>query len=44
MVARNLALKKMLQAGDRGHKDYKTDIQEAIDSLERAKDFPPLPF
>jgi hypothetical protein len=38
------ALKKMLCSGSRGYKDYQTDIQEAIDSLERAKSFPPLPF
>ena len=38
------AIKKMLCAGQRGYKDYKTDIQEAIEALERAKDFPPIPF
>tara|TARA_R110000868_G_C10564972_1_gene737223 strand:+ start:278 stop:646 length:369 start_codon:yes stop_codon:yes gene_type:complete len=38
------ALKKMLCTGSRGHKDYQEDIQEAIDSLERAKSFPPIPF
>jgi hypothetical protein len=38
------ALKKMLCAGSRGHKDYMQDIQEAIDSLERAKSFAPIPF
>jgi hypothetical protein len=38
------AVKKMLMAGQRGYKDFQQDIQEAIDSLERAKDFPPLPF
>jgi len=38
------AVKKMLCAGTRGYKDYQQDIQEAIDSLERAKDFPPIPF
>lgn len=38
------ALKKMLCSGSRGYKDYQTDIQEAIDSLERAKSFAPLPF
>ena len=38
------AVKKMLCAGTRGYKDYQQDIQEAIDSLERAKDFPPVPF
>ena len=38
------ALKKMLCSGSRGYKDYQQDIQEAIDSLERAKKFPPIPF
>ena len=41
------AVKKVVQAGERGHKDWLTDIQEAIESLERAKCFPPkeeLPF
>lgn len=38
------AIKKMLCTGTRGYKDYHQDLQEAIDSLERAKDFPPLPF
>jgi hypothetical protein len=38
------ALKKMLCSGSRGYKDYQTDIQEAIDSLERAKAFTPIPF
>ena len=38
------ALKKMLCTGSRGHKNYQEDIQEAIDSLERAKSFPPIPF
>jgi hypothetical protein len=38
------ALKKMLCAGSRGHKAYMQDIQEAIDSLERAKSFAPIPF
>ena len=38
------ALKKMLCSGTRGHKDFLTDIEEAIQSLERAKDFPPIPF
>jgi hypothetical protein len=38
------ALKKLLCTGSRGAKDWETDLQEAIDSLERAKSFPPLPF
>ena len=38
------AIKKMLCAGTRGYKDFQQDVQEAIDSLERAKDFPPIPF
>lgn len=38
------AIKKMLCAGQRGYKDYEQDIDEAIASLERAKDFPPIPF
>ena len=38
------AVKKILCAGQRGYKDYQQDIQEAIDSLERAKSFPPIPF
>lgn len=29
------AVKKLLCAGDRGHKDRRTDIQQAIDSLNR---------
>jgi hypothetical protein len=38
------AIKKLLCTGSRGLKDWETDLQEAIDSLERAKSFPPLPF
>jgi hypothetical protein len=38
------AIKKLLCTGSRGAKDWETDLQEAIDSLERAKSFPPLPF
>ena len=38
------AIKKLLCTGTRGYKDFQQDLQEAIDSLERAKDFPPLPF
>jgi hypothetical protein len=38
------AVKKLLCTGSRGVKDWETDLQEAIDSLERAKSFPPLPF
>jgi hypothetical protein len=38
------ALKKLLCTGSRGVKDWETDLQEAIDSLERAKSFPPIPF
>ena len=38
------AIKKMLCAGQRGYKDYQQDIEEAIQSLKRAKDFPPIPF
>lgn len=38
------AIKKMLCAGQRGYKDFNQDIDEAIASLERAKDFPPIPF
>ena len=38
------AVKKLLCPGTRGAKDWETDHQEAIDSLERAKSFPPLPF
>jgi hypothetical protein len=37
------ALKKLLCTGSRGAKDWETDLQEAIDSLERAKSFPPFP-
>lgn len=32
------AAKKILVAGNRGHKDIEKDIQEAIDSLERYKE------
>lgn len=32
------AAKKILVAGNRGHKDIQKDIQEAIDSLERYKE------
>lgn len=32
------AAKKILVAGNRGHKDIQKDIQEAIDSLERWKE------
>jgi hypothetical protein len=38
------AVKKLLCTGSRGAKDWETDLQEAIDSLERAKSFPPMPF
>tara|TARA_R110000822_G_scaffold155178_1_gene294980 strand:- start:1083 stop:1448 length:366 start_codon:yes stop_codon:yes gene_type:complete len=38
------AIKKLLCTGSRGSKDWETDLQEAIDSLERAKSFPPMPF
>ena len=38
------AIKKLLCTGGRGFKDWETDLQEAIDSLERAKSFPPTPF
>jgi hypothetical protein len=38
------AIKKLLCTGSRGAKDWETDLQEAIDSLERAKAFPPVPF
>jgi hypothetical protein len=38
------AIKKLLCTGSRGAKDWETDLQEAIDSLERAKSFPPIPF
>jgi hypothetical protein len=38
------AIKKLLCTGSRGLKDWETDLQEAIDSLERAKSFPPTPF
>jgi len=32
------AVKKLLAAGDRGHKDVRTDIDEAIQSLHRYRD------
>jgi hypothetical protein len=32
------AIKKMLMAGERGHKDKQTDLNEAIQSLQRAKE------
>lgn len=32
------AIKKMLMAGERGHKDKQTDLDEAIQSLQRAKE------
>ena len=38
------AIKKLLCTGGRGFKAWETDLQEAIDSLERAKSFPPTPF
>lgn len=41
------AIKKALQAGQRGYKGWEQDIEEAIDSLEAAKRFPPkeeVPF
>ena len=38
------AIKKLLCPGGRGFKAWETDHQEAIDSLERAKSFPPTPF
>ena len=31
-------IKKALQAGDRGHKDTETDLQDIIDSAVRAKE------
>lgn len=30
-------IKKALQAGDRGHKDLETDLQDIVDSALRAK-------
>ena len=30
------AIKKLLQPGDRGHKDKLTDLREALESIERA--------
>jgi hypothetical protein len=38
------AIINLLCTGSRGAKDWETDLQEAIDSLERAKSFPPMPF
>ena len=38
------AIKKLLCTGSRGVKDWETDLQEAIDSLEQAKKYPPMPF
>jgi len=38
------AIKKLLCTGTRGLKDWETDLQEAIDSLEQAKKYPPVPF
>ena len=32
------AIKKMLCTGLRGHKDYLTDIDDSIESLQKAKD------
>lgn len=32
------AIKKMLCAGLRGHKDYLTDIDDSIESLQKAKE------
>lgn len=32
------ALKKMLCTGLRGHKDYLTDLDDAIESLQKAKE------
>ena len=32
------AIKKMLCAGLRGHKDYLTDFDDAIESLQKAKE------
>jgi hypothetical protein len=32
------AIKKMLMAGERGHKDKQTDLDEAIQSIQRAKE------
>lgn len=29
------AIKKLLMAGERGHKDYQTDLREAIQSIKR---------
>jgi len=38
------ALKKMLCAGTRGYKDFQQDLEEAIEALEKAKLYPPVPF
>ena len=35
------AIKKLLCTGNRGYKDFSQDLEEAIQSLERAKSFPP---
>jgi hypothetical protein len=35
---RNKEDKKMLMAGERGHKDKQTDLDEAIQSIQRAKE------
>jgi hypothetical protein len=32
------AIKKLLAAGERGHKDKQTDLDEAIQSIQRAKE------
>ena len=32
------AIKKMLCTGLRGHKDYLTDLNDSIDSLQKAKE------
>lgn len=37
------AIKKMLKPGQRGHKDTVTDIEEAIQSLQRAKEIEEAP-
>ena len=36
MPATQHAIKKLLQPGDRGHKDKLTDLREALASIERA--------
>lgn len=38
------AIKKLLMAGKRGYKDFNQDLDEAIASIQRAKDFPSIPF